>query len=374
MKDAAECLSETSGFADLSLSRDQNARLRDLLLTLGMEHWAPSPLTADASQRRYVRMTHGTQSAMLMIAPPPLENAAQFCRVAEHLRACDLRAPRILAADEAHGFVVIEDFGDDTLSRLLDSGADPAPLYGMVIDALAALHQHPSATRAPLSTYHRDQMIEEMALFAAWFVPEVAGRRPDRNAPDALRAAWRDVLTGLPAARPTLILGDYHVDNIMQVGAGHSVVNCGLLDFQDASIGPQAFDVMSLLEDARRDVDPALSRCLLSRYRQAMGQAVDPNFDLWFDVLAAHRHMRILGVFVRLARRDAKPAYLRHVWRVARQLNSHRGCPELAPIYAWLDAHCRDFLAVAQRISATGTLPSGDRLSSVVSVFDRRSS
>lgn len=132
--------------------------------------------------------------------------------------------------------------------------------------------------------------------------------------------------------------------NLMRIGIGTGITNCGMLDFQDATTGPQCFDVMSLLEDARWEVSRELAELMLDRYKKAMADDLDRHFDRWYAAMAAHRHMRVLGVFVRLWRRDGKPDYLGHLRHVVGLLESHRYVPHLDSIFDWIDAHVPNLL------------------------------
>ena len=157
-------------------------------------------------------------------------------------------------------------------------------------------------------------------------------------------AAWRDCLTPALADAPTLVLRDYHVDNLMWLTGRDGVAACGLLDFQDAVAGPRAYDLMSLLEDARRDIDTALTADMLARYRAAFPDLEAPGpgrdaFDTVYAVLAAQRHAKVIGIFTRLCRRDAKADYLVHIPRVWRLLERNLADPALAPVRDWFERH-----------------------------------
>ena len=332
-------------------SGQRSEALTEFLSDIGVATSGLELLDSDASSRRYYRLGTPDASMLVMDADPTKEDVSSFCRIADHLRTCGLRAPLIFARDITQGFLLLEDFGTQTLTYLLDQGGDQEALYTMAVDALVLLHLHPNATKVDVPSCTIDSLLTDVQIFAQWFVIMTDRGRLSASAISSLHGAWREVLSGLPDAKPALVLGDYHVDNIMLVGRERTVQSCGLLDFQDAVIGPQSFDLMSLLEDARRDVRDDLRENLKSRYRNGMGAALDPHFDDWFKVMAAHRHMRVLGIFSRLAIRDAKPHYLLHLARVAARLDSHRDHAVLAPVYRWLDAHCPHYLEDCSRIA-----------------------
>ena len=296
-------------------------------------------LPADASFRCYFRL-HGTdRPALLMDAPPPQEDIRPFIKVARHLNELGLRAPRLYECDVQHGFLLLEDFGDNTYTRLLSAGTSETELYELAIDVLTVLHRAENAADIDIPSYDTETLIDEAMLFIDWYVPELTGL----PASDSLRAgfvnAWRSVLHNLPDATPSLVLRDFHVDNLMILSGQSGISSCGLLDFQDALIGPAAYDVVSLLEDARRDISPDLTASMLERYRQTMELDTDATegFMSLYRVLGAQRHCKVLGIFVRLWRRDGKDVYIRHLPRVARLLLAHLSHPDLAPLSQWMD-------------------------------------
>ena len=319
------------------------AELRlNFLARAGWRCEAVVPMPADASFRRYYRLHGAPRPSLVMDAPPGLEDVTPFVTIARHLRAVGLSAPEILAADEELGFVLIEDFGDDTFTRLLNAGADPQPLYELAIDALAALHRCGDAAAVDVPSYLGERLVEAASLLPDWYLPARRGGELDPAASTEFVASLRDLITALPPVESTLALRDFHVDNLMLVAGRQGVGACGLLDFQDAGIGSRAYDVMSLLQDARRDLPPGLEPAMLARYHEAVGTGDVPVFTAWYNVLAAQRHCRVLGVFVRLWVRDGKPGYLAHIPRVARLLDNVLQTAELAPLKVWFDRYLPD--------------------------------
>ncbi len=296
-------------------------------------------LPADASFRSYYRICDGDKPALLMDAPPPQEDVRPFVRIARHLNALGLSAPRIYDSDEDQGFLTLEDFGDETYTRLLAAGESEQELYELGIDALATLHQHPQAAAVEAPIYNKELLLDESLIFTEWFYPQVIGSKPTQSALSEYLSAWQAILDSLPEPATSLVLRDYHVDNLMRLRGRKGVAACGLLDFQDALIGPTAYDVVSLLEDARRDLSAGLVDSMLQRYG-----AADENFMSWYHVLGAQRHCRVLGVFVRLFERDGKDVYLKHLARVARLLQSHLNRTELEPLQEWVEQHLGDRL------------------------------
>jgi len=311
---------------------------------LGAQGWAgvdPVRLAGDASFRSYYRLSEGGRRAVLMDAPPPLEDVRPYVAVAEILRRLGLSAPEIHAQDIERGFLLIEDFGDDTYTQLLGAGADEAWLYSLAIDTLVALQRAVATAGLPaLPCYDEERFLAEAALLIDWYAPAVL----DASLPDAVRedylVRWRAVLPEALLSGPTLVLRDYHVDNLMLLPGRPGTGACGLLDFQDAVTGPPSYDVVSLLEDARRDVPPALRQAMTGRYLAAFPGMDRASFARSAAILAAQRNCKILGIFTRLWRRDGKPGYLPHIGRVWRLLEDDlRREPALRPIAEWVDRH-----------------------------------
>jgi aminoglycoside/choline kinase family phosphotransferase len=318
---------------------------------LGATGWGDArraPLAGDASFRRYERLRLGERKALLMDAPPGREDVAAFIHIAQHLASLGLSAPEIYESDVANGLVLLEDFGDDTLARLLAEGGEAEPLYRLAVDALIDLHARPQAEAVPsgLAIYDVDTMVREALLFIEWYLPAMTGKPAAPETEASFAGAWREVLGALGEAPQTLMLRDYFPDNLMRLAGRQGTAACGILDFQDAVAGPPAYDLVSLLEDARRDVSPALCAAMLTRYRSALPMADITAFDIAYRILGAQRHVRVLGVFTRLCKRDGKSDYLIHIPRLWRLLEEALCHPALAPVERWFAAN----LPVEQRL------------------------
>ncbi len=302
--------------------------------------WASAerlPLSGDASFRRYERLVGGPHPAMLMDAPPPQEDVRPYLTVARHLTALGFSAPRIHVADAENGFLIIEDLGDATYTREIAGGAEETPLYELAIDTLVALHRHDGATAAEVPPYDAKTYLREARLLTDWYLPAVRGRDTSEAEIASYEAVWRALLPLVEAVPKSLVLRDYHVDNLMVLDGREGIARCGLLDFQDALIGPVAYDLVSLLEDARRDVAPDLRAALWHRYLDAFPDLDPDALTAAGAVLAAQRNCKIIGIFTRLLVRDGKPVYLQHIPRVWRLLEGDMAHPALAPLRDWLD-------------------------------------
>ena len=283
------------------------------------------PLAGDASFRRYFRVAERDRRAVLMDAPPPHEDPRPFIAIAKWLHERGFAAPAILADDVETGLVLLEDFGDVRMRETVDALPEAADkLYGGAIDLLIDLHQHPAG---PLRPYDRTELQREAGLFVEWYCSAV-GLDVDV---EGYRAAWDEVLgVALDRRESVTVLRDYHAENLMLVDGGDVL---GLLDFQDALAGHPAYDLVSLLQDARRDVAPQLEAAMLERYRREA--APEEDFLAAYYVLGAQRNAKIIGIFTRLWKRDGKPRYAAMCPRVWRYLEHDLAQPALAPVARW---------------------------------------
>jgi aminoglycoside/choline kinase family phosphotransferase len=306
----------------------------DFLATCGWQGADILPLAGDASFRRYFRVVEGNRSAVLMDAPPPHEDPRPFVAVAEWLASVGLSAPEILARDLDRGLLLLGDFGDWRLREWLDDNpAAERELYQVAADVLVHLHRH--APMPGLPVHGLDQWLEELKLFTDWYCPAV-GLDVDAQ---AYADAWVQVLAPVAGdgLGPVTVLRDYHAENIMLVEGRGGVAHLGLLDFQDALSGHPAYDLASVLEDARRDVPLEIERAMIDRYIAATGYG--KAFETAYWALAAQRNTRILGVFTRLWKRDDKPHYRRFQPRMWGLLERDLAQPGIEPVRAWFDAN-----------------------------------
>jgi N-acetylmuramate 1-kinase len=303
---------------------------------LAANGWAGAdilPLAGDASFRRYFRVIDGERQAVLMDAPPPHEDPRPFIAIAEHLIRQGFAAPRIFARNLDLGLVLIEDFGTTRMRETIDAAPEAEEsIYRDVVELLAALHQKPAGDLPP---YSRAEYQREVALFSEWYCAAV-GITPDVP---GFVAAWDEVLASVLDQQepPVTVLRDYHAENIMLIEGKSGNERLGLLDFQDALAGHPAYDLVSMLEDARRDVSPALEAQMLAHYIDIAKPRA--GFEAAYWVLGAQRNTKILGIFTRLWKRDGKPHYLNFQPRMWGLLERDLARPELAPVKAWFDAN-----------------------------------
>ncbi|MEM7470291.1 MAG: phosphotransferase [Pseudomonadota bacterium] len=317
------------------------ARAEQLQTFLTLAGWGQAkrrPLAGDASNRRYERLAHsnGTR-AVLMDAPPSKgEDIAPFIKLAEYLSRSDLSAPDLFARDVHNGFLLLEDLGDDLFARVLeDDLTQEAKLYAAATDTLIDLHI--KAPPKSLQHYGPDIMAEAACLALDWYATHADG---PVSAAD--RAILHDLVhTQLEETFPqkqVTVLRDYHAENLLWLPNRAGLRRVGLLDFQDAMLGHPAYDLASLLHDARRDVSDATRTACIERYVSATGHPKE-TFALGYAACSAQRNLRIMGVFARLCIRDGKPGYPDLMPRVWANLTRDLAHPDLSDLAGFVENH-----------------------------------
>ena len=328
-----------------------------------------APLAGDASTRSYQRLVRNGTPAVLMIAPPGAEapacpreaddaarralgynamarlagpNMNAFVALSRALRDAGLSAPEVYAADPEAGYALLEDLGDDLFARVAGKVSEET-LYKAAIDALAALHAHAPARPAndeyAMLDYDALAMEAEAALLIDWYWPLKKGAAPSSDLNTEYIELWRKILSQLSAPH-VFVLRDFHAENLLWLPDRKGVQNVGVIDFQDALYGHDAYDLVSLREDARRDVDPALAAAMIGYYRSLAGADFDgAGFDSDYAILAAQRNAKILGIFARLAKRDNKPRYLDLLPRVEAHFRRDLERDALAPLAVFFAKH-----------------------------------
>jgi len=346
--------------------------MREFLESAGWGAADLHPLPGDASTRRYVRASLNGHKAMVMDQPQGAETPAcppgatpeqrrtmgynaiarlagadvgRFVATAEFLRARGLSAPEVYVADTQNGFALIEDLGDGLYADVLAQGGDEYVLYGTAIDALANLHAEAAPAMLPsdkpLHAYDDVALVAETDLITEWLMPVALGRIAGEAEVAEHRALWRATLAPVLAAPSVFVHRDYHAQNLIWLPEREGVGRAGMIDFQDAVAGTHSYDLISLVEDARRDVDPSLAEAMTTRYLDTMrvqGRPLDAEaYRAEMAVMAAQRNAKIAGIFARLYKRDGKPRYLSYLPRVWRYLNRDLEHPALGPLKAWYE-------------------------------------
>jgi tRNA threonylcarbamoyl adenosine modification protein YjeE len=356
-----------TGYGSFGARVDRMAAVRQFVAESGYSDALRARMQGDASTRSYERLALGDKHVILMNSPrrpdgPPVrdgkpysaiahlaESVVPFVAMADGLRRYGFSAPAIYHADLDQGLLIIEDLGDERVV----AGDPPGPnrdRYETAVDALLALHSQHLPDMLPVAPhvdyripyYDMDAFLIEAELLLDWYLPRLAAPVPEIERA-TFRALWREFLQPAIDAPPTWVLRDFHSPNLLWLPARRDTARLGILDFQDALMGPAAYDLASLLQDARVDMYEQLELALLGRYvrgrREAEADFDHTQFIKIYVTLAAQRASKILGIFARLDMRDGKPQYLRHMPRVWTYLRRSLGHPALAPLNEWYSFH-----------------------------------
>lgn len=312
---------------------DRGSTIDAFLHVNGQDSAQRMPLAGDASARRYVRLVADRTTTILMEAPPdlPTLGTAAFVQIGSWLRRHGFSAPELISHRIDLGLVLMEDLGDDLFSRVLamNQGVDEPELYGAAVDVLVALQSLQAPSDLP--SYDDDKMCEEASRFTRW----AAGNLSD-DEKDAYLDIWRDLFPATRVGAATFVYVDYHADNLLWLPDRDGLARVGLLDFQDGRLGPCAYDLVSLLEDARRDVEPGLANAMIERYLAARPDLDAEAFRAAYAILGAHRNCKILGMIANWAR-TGKPQYRALEGRVRAHLCRDLAHPQLATLANWFD-------------------------------------
>lgn len=281
---------------------------------LGREDVKLSPLAGDAGFRRYSRVEGSNPPVMAVYAPPATENSVLYLAVSHLLSGGSVRVPRVLATDLEHGFLLVEDCGDQLLLPALnDSSADR--LYGQALDMLSRM-QNIKVPEGTIAHYDEQRLWDEMALFPSWFVQNLLDLPFGRNE-QALLDNFFDWLVASALEQPQVFVHrDYHARNLMLHAHSQPPGELVTIDFQDALVGPLAYDLVSLLRDCYKRWPPEQVKEWALTYRKKLinqgkkAGASEQQFLIWFDLIGLQRHIKVLGIFARLWLRDGKAGYL----------------------------------------------------------------
>jgi len=353
---------------------DREALRLDFLRSAGLAEAGRAPLPGDASTRRYERLTTATGATLMLMDQAPAAESQPcdpswtpeqrhvhgwnavarlsagrieaFAAVAAHLKSLGLSAPEIVAVDAPNGLTVIEDFGDALFAHVIAEGAEEAPLYRAAVEALAVLHAAPTpevlsgaAGDWPLLTYDQTALQGGADLFVEWLPKLIPSLAFDDDAVAEWRAVWAPITAAGEAGATVMAHRDYHAENLIRLDGQTGAASVGLIDFQDAVKAHPSWDLHSLLQDARRDVSPALEALALDHYFTLRPETDREAFMAAYAGLAALNEARILGIFARLIARDAKPKYAAFMPRMWAHLNANLKAPGLEAVAGWMDRH-----------------------------------
>ena len=317
----------------------RNTAIGEFLITSGWANSQRDTLEADASSRKYERLRSGSNQALLMICPPEGENIYEFIKVTNYLLEKKYSVPIIFSKDPKKGLLIIEDFGDTTFMRAAGKTVEDSLLYSSALEVLIKMHSNQSRdwSRLNLPAYNTNLLLEELSIFCEWYLPNFLKNKALKGAIADFQKIWIRLISEYLVLEPTLVLRDFHADNLFWLPKRKGEQRCGLIDYQDAVIGSPTYDLMSLLEDARRDIPTDLYNKIKGDYILAFPDLDITKFNKEFALLSAQRHCKVLGIFSRLCQRDNKNKYLEHMPRVWHLLEKSCQSAFLAPLETWLN-------------------------------------
>lgn len=301
------------------------------------EHYQKNFLTADFSPRKYFRWQNGNNSLVLMDCPD-LVSLQSFMNIGQYLLDQGLSVPKIIEADTSNGFLLLEDFGDATFTKVLNTNPRrEAEIYNSAVDVLLHLQEKTQNSLPFLTDYHVNFGLNKVQQFLVHYYPEVTGKSADTSSTHDFNTAWERVLAIGLNTKKTIFLRDYHVDNLMDLPKRTGCQNIGLLDFQDAIWGPIAGDLVSLLHDARRKVCNDLIEAMWRKYLEVHPKGNHQEIYVTGCILSAVRQARIIGLFTRTAKERGDKRFLNRIPHLWHQLENCCALAELKPVRQWLD-------------------------------------
>jgi aminoglycoside/choline kinase family phosphotransferase len=291
------------------------------------------PLAGDASSRRYVRLTQEESSAILMLDPAPA-NVRQFLKVGQILKEYGFSAPDILEDAADRGMLILEDFGDDIFAKIIEQNPSrEGELYKLAVDFLIDLTKREKPYDLPY--FSQSYVLDQNAAFLDFYVPDILGHPLADNARFFFHQIWRELLKLIEDDPEVFLYRDFHAENLVLLDSREGLAQLGLLDFQDAMCGPAAYDLASLLQDVRRQITPAVAQSMTSYYASETN-INETALKQRIAILGAHRCLRILGVFTRLAKEQGKSRYIALLPRVIGHLNDNLAHPDLLALKHWI--------------------------------------
>lgn len=312
-----------------SLEQDRALLRHQFLSRQGLDKVSAIPMPTDASKRCYFRLPN----KLLMDAPPPHESTLSFQIMAETLKDAGLNVPCIYASDHVNGFLLVEDLGRLTFREAFQRRLSEDMLYEEAIKSLVHLHQNTTENKSNLPSYSPELFLKEADLFLEWY-----DLSSSPQAKEDFKGLWTEAYQRQPPLPHSIVMRDVMFDNLIWVPSQEGFRRCGFIDFQDGVWGPITYDLVSLLEDARRDITPHFGREMIEIYFKSFPDLNQQDFWASYNLWGAQRCTKILGIFSRLAKRDNKPHYLPHLSRVRAILERDLSHPSLRDLQKWFQA------------------------------------
>ena len=306
----------------------------------GIRDYSIKPIPSDASFRKYNRIINkkGGQH-ILVISPKSKVDNVGFIKVSKIFKKINLSVPEIISYDERKNMFLLEDFGDNTFNKYIKIGYNEEKLYDLALKVLLHIKKKSPVYLNKLPQYSSDLFIKEFKLFLKWYWPLIYKKKPNKKIVSSIMKIWKELLSKNLKTTKVITHRDFHIDNLFFLKKRNGLKACGIIDFQDAVIGPSSYDLLSLLEDARRKVKGSVVKKIYNKYLSSLNKYDATNFNKEYITLAANRHIKVIGIFSRLFVRDKKKIYIKHIPRVWKMLEQNLEDPTLYDLRLWFDEY-----------------------------------
>ena len=305
----------------------------------GINDFKLKPIKSDASFRKYFRVYIRNQKRNLLLvdSPKKTENNLGYLKATNIFEKINLSVPKIISFNISKGSFLIEDFGINTYTNSLKNGESEYKLYNLATDILIYINNQSKNLKKKLPQYTNKKLIEESMLFLEWYWPAIHKNKPKKDVVNEFIKIWNNLLNKNLRTKKVLVHRDFHIDNLFFLKDRKGLKACGLIDFQDAVIGPTSYDLVSLLEDARRNVNKEVIFKMYNKFVRKLSKKQKEDFVKEYKVLATNRHLKVIGIFTRLCKRDKKNSYLKHIPRLWKLIEYNLNFYSLSELNKWIN-------------------------------------
>ena len=306
---------------------------------IGINDFKLKPIKSDASFRKYFRVYIRNQKRNLLLvdSPKKTENNLGYLKATNIFEKINLSVPKIINFNISKGSFLIEDFGINTYTNSLKNGESEYKLYNLATDILIYINNQSKNLKKKLPQYTNKKLIEESKLFLEWYWPAIHKNKPKKDVVNEFIKIWNNLLNKNLRTKKVLVHRDFHIDNLFFLKDRKGLKACGLIDFQDAVIGPTSYDLVSLLEDARRNVNKEVIFKMYNKFVRKLSKKQKEDFVKEYKVLAINRHLKVIGIFTRLCKRDKKNSYLKHIPRLWKLIEYNLNFYSLSELNKWIN-------------------------------------
>ena len=312
---------------------------KSFLIKNGFKNYSLKPIKSDASFRKFFRIKQKHKEFIFFSSPKLKENNTGYIKISKLFFKIGLSVPKIIDYDKKKGLFLIEDFGNNTYSKYLRNGFSEYKLYDLAVENLMYLQKKSCFFLKKNPKYTNEKFIDEIKLFLLWYWPAIFKKKPKILIINSFLKIWKELLKPVLRGKKVIVHRDFHIDNLFFLKDRIGIQKCGLIDFQDAVVGPRAYDLVSLLEDARRDVNKRIYNQIYTKFENTLNKNDKKRFKKEYQILAANRHIKVIGIFTRLFMRDGKKKYLKHIPRVWRLLEKNLESTNLLSLKLWFDEY-----------------------------------